>query len=440
MRPALGICLLALSAPLMGAQATVPPPTPPKTPAAAPKTPPPAQPVQPPPAAPKTPPATAQLALPSTAEFRNGVVYGRVLDLDGKPLPDATVALQDPNGKVMAWTKTNAQGEYALAADPMNALHLRPSARRGLLEICARAVGDVAMAPVKVVANVVINPGQTVKAAAVSVATGTPVPLVGQAVAPILGDKNVTDKTAKQAREVAAKTAVGDGPAPKGKKTPQDKGEALLLVSAPNFKEARVKAGAYWLEGASTDKAKPLGMQAWVDTVKLAPIAGDKKSDVVQEALTLTEPTIDQPLLAAGSPVKLKVKLLSPPGPDHRVRVFAREARKDVVVELTPQEGADKNIYVGTLTLDLKTPAGETTVSIAALRAEPVDVKLDPKKADPLNEFVRRLDDMRANKPYQYDPRIMASENRIDLKLNVLDAKKGTGIALPSPPPAAPKK
>ena len=92
------------------------------------------------------------------------------------------------------------------------------------------------------------------------------------------------------------------------------------------------------------------------------------------------------------------------------------------------------------MTLDPKTPVGDTTVSIAALRAEPVEVKLDPKKADPLQEFVRRLDDMRADKPYQYDPRIMASENRIDLKLTVLDAKKGTATALPSVPSAAPKK
>ena len=368
------------------------------------------------------------------------MLYGHILDLDGKPLPDATVALQDPAGKVVAWTKTNAQGEYALAADPMNALHLRASARRGLLETCARAVGDVAMAPVKVVGNAVVNPGQTIKSAVVSVATGTPAPLVGQALAPALSNKSLPDQTAKQAREVAVKTAVGDGPAPRGKKPPVEKGEATLLVSAANFKEARVKAGAYWLEGPSADKTKPLGMQAWLDTVKMAPTTGDKKSDIVQEALTLTEPTVDQTLVPAGAPIKIKVKLLSPPGPDHKVRVFAREARKDTVVELTPQDGTEKNVYTGTMTLDPKTPAGETTLSIAALRAEPVEVKLDPKKADALAEFVRRLDDMRADKPYQYDPRIMAGENRIDLKLTVLSAKQGTAAALPSAPTPAPKK
>jgi hypothetical protein len=461
----LGVCLLGLAAPLAGAQ-TPPPPVnpqtpPPATPLATPQTPavappkaaPPANPATPPagspaqtpaappkppaqPAAPATPqpPPTTQLALPSTAEFRHGVLYGHVLDVDGKPLPGATVALQDPKGKVVAWTKTNAQGEYALAADPMSALNLRASARRGLLEQCARAVGDVAMAPVKMAANVVVNPGQTVKSAAVSLASGTPAPLVGQVVAPVLTDKNAPKQTVQQAREAAARAAVGDGPAPKGKKPQADKGEALLLVSAPNYKEARVKAGAYWLEGPATDKAKPMGMQAWLETVKLAPTAGDKKSEIVQEAVTLSEPTLDQTLVPAGASVKIKVKLVSPPGPEHKVRVFAREAHKDTVVELTPQEGADKNVYVGALTLDPKTPAGETTLSIGALRAEPVEVKFDPKKADPLQEFVRRLDDMRAEKPYQYDPRIMAGENRIDLKLTVLAAKQGTAAAVPSTP------
>ena len=41
-------------------------------------------------------------------------------------------------------------------------------------------------------------------------------------------------------------------------------------------------------------------------------------------------------------------------------------------------------------------------------------------------EFVRELDDFDADKPYEFDLRIMASENRLDLPLTVLDPKKGT--------------
>jgi hypothetical protein len=357
-------------------------------------------------------------------EFRKGVIYGRVLDLAGKPVPEATVALQGKDGKVLAWSKTDANGQYAIAADPMSVLELRPSARRGLLEQCCRAVGDVVTAPVKVVADAVVNPGKTAKSVVASVATGTPAPLALQAAAPIVGDKQITDHTAKGAREAAVKTALGDGP--KGKGKPKvEKGQARLLVSAPNYKEAQGCAGAFWLEGPVDDKAHPVGMQAWLESVKLAPTASQGKSEIAQEALTLSDPIVEPALAAAGDTVTVRVKLNCPPGPDHHVRIFARESHKDAVTELK-QDDKDKNLFVGKLLIDPKTPAGESCISIAALREEPIEVKIDKKKADPLVDFVRRVDDMDARKPYQYDPRIMASENRIDVKLNVLDKSKQT--------------
>ncbi|MHB8637408.1 MAG: carboxypeptidase-like regulatory domain-containing protein [Fimbriimonadaceae bacterium] len=369
------------------------------------------------------PPTTQKPQLASNPAFRKGVLYGRVLDLNGKPVPGATVAVLAKDGKVLAWTSTNALGEYALAADPLQALNLRPSRRRGLLEACARAVGDLAMAPVKVVGGAVANPGKTLGAGVVSVASGTPAPLAAQVALGLPGIGRPAE-TARQARELAARTAVGGGHGPL--KSNGVEGEAMLLVGATGCKDARAPAGAYWMEGPILNKESPMGMQAWLETVKMAPTAGDKKSEVEHDALTLCEPVVDPTLAAAGASVKIQVKLKSPPGPEHSVRVFARERRKDVVVELTPKAGADKSLYGGTLVLDPKTPAGETTISIGALRRVPVEVKLDPKKADPLILFVARLDDMQAGKPYQYDPRIMASENRLDIKITVLEPTKGT--------------
>jgi len=413
LRPALYFYLAALAVTLVGAQTPPPATGTSAKPAGA-------------PAQPPTPPPTTQHPATLGPEYRVGVIYGTVLDVDGKPVPNATVALQDAGNKVLGWTKTDAQGQYAIAADPMTVLHLRPSRRRGLLEQCARAVGDVVAAPVKVVGSAVANPGKTLKSVAVSVATGTPVPAAAQAAAPLLGDRNISDETGKNAREVAANTAVGDGPDAKRKRTVAEKGETRIVVSIPSYKDASGKAEAYWLEGPGTDKDKTLGMQAWIETVRLAPATSDKKSEVVKEALTLTDPIAEPTLVPAGGAVKIRVKLQSPPGTEHPVRVFARETHTNVVLELMPQQGPGKNVYAATMTLDPHTPAGETIVTIAALRADPVEVKLDKKKADPLVEFVRHLDDMAANKPYEYDPRIMASQNRLDIKLTVLDVKQGT--------------
>ncbi len=364
--------------------------------------------------------------LPINPEFHKGVLYGKVLDLDGKPVANATVALQDNAGKVITWTSTNAQGDYALAANPVQALNLNSSRRRGLLESCIRGVGDLAMVPVKTVSSVIVNPGATIANGVVSVASGTPLPLAVQAAASLPG-RTTAEDTARQARELAARTAVGqNGTAPNPVPT---QGQACLLVGAPGFKDARIAAGTYWMEGPVKDKDLELGMQAWLETVRLSPTVNAKPSAVDQQALCIAEVVLDKTLIVAGGGIRITARLKAPPGVQQGIRIFARELKKNVVTELLLKDGPDKNLYEGTLYIDPKSPAGVTSISVGALRATPVEVKLDPKKSDPMLVFVQRLDDMRADKPYAYDPRIMASENRLDIKVNVLDVKKG------SPPP-----
>ncbi len=355
----------------------------------------------------------AQTPEPASKELKHGAMFGRVLDQDGKPVAGATVAVKSA-GKILAWTKTDEKGGYALSVDPKVALNLRPSRHRGLLEQCVQGVGDVVMAPVKVVGDAVSRPGATVKSTVESVASGSPAPIAVQAVGAAL-----PGKTAVQG--AAARAALGDGPHSAAQRMGK-KGEVQVVVSATGFKDADVSPSAYWLEGPQEPGG---GLQAWVETVKLAPKAGQKQSEVVHEAITLSDPTVDPSLVPTGGTVKISVKLNSPDGPHHKVRVFAREARRATVVELAP--GADPSVYSGSLTLDPKEAAGETTICIGALRASPVEVRLRPGKSDPLVAFVRRLDDMGPGKPYEYDPLIMASENRADVKVTVLPAKPHAG-------------
>jgi hypothetical protein len=88
------------------------------------------------------------------------------------------------------------------------------------------------------------------------------------------------------------------------------------------------------------------------------------------------------------------------------------------------------------LPLDAKLDVGDTVVTLVALRAEPIEVKLKSDKTDPLLEFAKGLEDLDAGKPYDFDPRIMASENRLELTLTVLDPKKETAPSTATPPPA----
>jgi hypothetical protein len=151
-------------------------------------------------------------------------------------------------------------------------------------------VGDVVMTPVKIVGSAVANPGKTLISVAASVATGTPAPLAAQMVVPVIGDRNVAGETGNQARDAAVQTAVGNGPGSKVKRPTVIKGETQMLVSASGFKDVAGPAEAYWLECPCADKDRPLGLQAWLETVKLAPTAGDAKSEIEHEALTLADP------------------------------------------------------------------------------------------------------------------------------------------------------
>jgi len=362
-------------------------------------------------------------APPNAPDLSKGVLHGRVVDSAGKPVAGATVALQEKEGKVLAWAKTNEQGEYTLGADTLTALHLRPSRRRGLLEQVVRTVGDVALAPMKVAAGAVANPGRTAKNVAESAAAGSPVPLVKQAEGAVVPNKDAAKQTAEQAKEAAAKAALGDAPHSTPAENTADKGEAMLLVSAPQYKDAKVTAGAYWLEPAAAEGKPRTGLQAWLETVRLAATADKGNSDVQQEAVLLTDPVVTPTLIAPKAPITVQVKLSAPANFNHSIRIFAREQSTKTVVELKP--GQDKSLYTAQLILPPNAKAGKTSLAVAALRAEPVDVKLNPKKADPLPEFVKRLEDLDPSKPYGFDPRIMASENRIDAAVTVLDPKKG---------------
>jgi len=46
--------------------------------------------------------------------------------------------------------------------------------------------------------------------------------------------------------------------------------------------------------------------------------------------------------------------------------------------------------------------------------------------------WAAQREDLDADKPYHFDPRIMASENRLDLKMTILDPKQE------NPPPTTP--
>lgn len=394
--------------------------------------------------------AKAPAAAATMPDLSKGAFYGKVLDLAGKPVPDATVALIDKNGKPIAWTKTNAQGQYAIGTDCLKLLNLEPSRRRGLLEEICKGIGEVVTVPVKVAGAAVkvvkdAASMKTVENVAVAAATGNPTPVAVQAVNTAADAvKGTKTEAPKQTTAAAVKTVFGDTDV-RRKADPKAlaPGEVMLAVTAPSYKPVQGKASAFWLEGPASTELGAVGTQAWLETVKLDAASDGKKSEITHEAMLLSDLVVEPALVPAGGTLKLSVKLQNPTGLNGKARVFAREERKGTVVELKPDE-KNKDLFTGTLTLDPKEPVGETKISVGALRAEPLEVKLPKGKEDPLTVFCGRVEEMEPGKPYSFDPRIMASENRLDATVTVLDSKHATPTLPPgatvSPTPPAPAK
>lgn len=382
---------------------------------------------------------SAALPLPAWAapNLKDGAFSGQVVDAAGKPVAGATVAVLNRDNKVESWSKTNADGRYTIAA-PVDLLQLPTKHHRGLFATLGRGVAQIVSLPVKAVGAAVgvvqtLDPIGTLKSAVVGTAMGSPVPLAAKAAGDL---KNLAGSSEQHARSRAVQ-AVADGkgkPAPAKKTDAPGSGEVTLVVSAPQLKQFRGPAGAYWVQPKVKTKKSESGARAWLDTVKLVPSADAKAaSSTVDQATKLSDLTVSPAMPIIGGSVHLAVKVQTPAVPAVMVRVFAREQKTRKVAELTPE--AD-GVYAGVLKLDPKMSPGDTTVTIAALNPAAAGARQEGKP-DPLLDFASNLDYLDADKPYVFDPRKTVSDNRLDLKITVLDPSKETP-SIPTPPPTAP--
>lgn len=357
----------------------------------------------------------------------------------GKPIGGATVALADGAGKVVGWTTTNADGDYAIAADPLKILQLDLPHKRSLIGSVAHTVGTVVKAPVKIAESTVkaVNPVDTAKSFAASAVLGNPIPATAQVVGGVVNA--ATGGTETKTRQFEAGLIAGKpaGPAKPKVAAPPPPPEIHILVSAPNYKDVNGPADAYWLAAPATQGGQPVGPQAWLDTVQLAPADSKAASTVEHLAITLTDPTVSPAMATPGQQVTVSAKLICPPNPHADVRVFAQVEGSHQTIELTP---AGKGDFSGTLILSPKTPNGQIAIAIAALHADPVGVDIRKGRGDALMHFAQSLDELDPVKPYGFDPRIMASENRLTPQIIVLSPKLVTPpllpVQAPAPPPA----
>lgn len=379
--------------------------------------------------------------------FASGAVYGQVVDSKtGKPIAGATVALKAPSGRIVAWTITNADGLYRLDANPIAALDLIPLSShrhranpimRGFVDvirfplIAADAAVNTAVGMVKT-----LNPIGTVKAAAISAAEGNPLTLAQTAA---VDAANLVSAKSRQTVRGNAATAVIDPAKKLAQKGPQP-GEAAIMVSAPQYKEYEGNAAAFCMAPPGPGPfGKQTGIRAWLDTVTLDSAADAKgASGTRDEAAKLTAASLSPIFAPAGSPVKISVQIASPPVHDWNATVVARFQRTGQVIALSPQGGG---LYSGTLCLPPRTPLGSAAVTVAAINNSPVLSQHSRQIAYCPLALAARSANLAPGRPYRFDPRIFAAENRLDLEMVVLNPLLQSPVlpataAVPSPPPA----
>jgi hypothetical protein len=408
--------------------------------------------------------AGAALRAPgAAADFTRGAIYGKVVDAEtNKPIANAMVAIQDRNGKTISWTRTDAEGAYALAAETLKVLQLEPKRRRGLLSQIAGGLGKAVSIPVQVMGRAAnsavdvvtsIDPVGAVRAALALAVTASTVPTadaVGDSAKRAVEEDAQKRLTEGRAALEGAKGTSKDGIArsivsgkdaapPKDARLDLLPGEIFVAVSAPGYQDVRGKAGAYWLEPRETKDGKTTaGPQAWLETARLARQGADPKkfkSAIDDMNVLLTDPVIDSTLVPAGSPALIGVRVRMPGEQKLPVRVFARERKTGTTVEMRTQ--GDDGIYAAYLVLDAKAPIGDSAISIVAVRADPVDVSLkESKTQDPMLVTVRESDALKDDKKFDADPRFFAAPNRIDIAITVLDPARATP-ASPVPAPAS---
>jgi len=366
-------------------------------------------------------------------DLRAGVLYGVITDAEsGKPLSGVTVAALDSKGHPIAWGKTDDSGRYALPAAPLKALNLEKEGRGGgLLAGLVRGTGkligtavDVTVDATKVVAGAVVGQ-QTLGAAAAVVNPGTGSGPTAQAKAQI-----AQESAGKASQRVKGELDLEEKPhakRPEAKKTEKPvtagPGQVILKAALSNYQEFQGPASVYWMEPPVAEKGQPqIGPQAWLEPVKLAASGKEGKSCVCPTRIVIEDARLEPDLATPGSTVKVSARVNAPKQEGLAYRVFLVDDRAHAVVELKPGDGGR---YLADWTVPEKHPLGDTVLVLAALRTRPVTVDVSRAQEDPLPRLAARLDDLKPSHKYEYDPRICASHNRVELRFIVLDPKKG---------------
>lgn len=393
--------------------------------------------------------ALAAILVTPTAVRADDVVYagGRILAADGKtPLADAAIAVYDEKGKVIAHGKTDAAGRYSLAV-PRGALHL--SKKRGggfslggilkgagsLLNVAA-GVAPMALGGFGGLPG--LGGGGALSAVTGLAGGGNPLGGLGGLAGKLPGGVALPNganmKKMMEAMQKAGAqggmsdelmrslmSAHGDGmddefgaDAP----SPNSPGALVFRVTCSGYNEVGGVGQIYWMQDETVqdngkDKARSV---AWVDPICLAKDGDSLPSRIVRGYFAFADSGIEPAIVEMGQTVTIFAKLPLPEEPKVDLVVLARNAKTGEAWELSL--GAD-GVYKAEIPVDKKFAKNDQTISILAYPRAGTEGR--SKKAE---DAIKGAGLWKLDKRFEYNPRIIASRNRADLRLTVVEPAK----------------
>ncbi len=325
---------------------------------------------------------------------------GRVTDAGGRPVPNATVAVYDAKNRVVDYVRTDQNGDYTLAI-PHSALNLTRR-KGGFLHSVSRSVNSL----VGGAGNFASGPIKAGIRAASSLATASD-PLTKAGIGAAVGiATNIVD--------IVTGTGVRRGTLRR-----TSPGVLAVKVVADGHNDAVALGRVYWMQeevytaGGRDQRA----IVAWMDPVRLAHAGDNGASSIGSDYLTFTDARISPGIVERGGEVTVSVVFRKAPEPRTPVVIVARNARTGKTYGLDPV-GGDR--YECRFVVDQRNPLNDQVITVLAYAEQ--DVK--PGRNPDVERAIERAGLWDPKRPFVYNPLLIASRNRVELTLTVVDLGK----------------
>jgi hypothetical protein len=214
-----------------------------------------------------------------------------------------------------------------------------------------------------------------------------------------------------------------DQMAPRDRKKPllerNQPGVLVMKVSRPGNNDVVSLARVYWMEEElyRAGGKEQRSLAAWVDPVHLSDAGDEKPSTITSNYLTFTEARFEPSIAEVGQTVSLIVKLPTPPDPSTPAVVIARHCKTGEIYQL---ESAGDGYYRATIQVTKKFPKDDQSFCVVAY----ADQDDHPGRNKKVEDAIAGAGLLNPEKPYVYNPLLVASRNRADVMLTVVDSRR----------------